>query len=144
MISPLLSVLRLLCGTALFTLFAWTLGWSRERWGFNPFILALLWVGLGMGLVRFGFVGELLGESGFSHPFFGGLVVLFDSLAISATIILFNSLLVLAVVNTLQVRRPKGRPVQEDGGISELFSIPGFSPQRVHLVPESRAPPIKM
>jgi hypothetical protein len=142
MISPLLSVFRLLCGTVLFTLFAWTLGWSRERWGFNPFILVLLWVGLGMGLVRFGFVGELLGEAGFSHPFFGGLVVLFNSLAISAIIVLFNSLLVLAVVNTLQVTRPKGRTVQEEGRILELFSISELFPQRVHLVPESRAPPL--
>ena len=97
-----------------------------------------------MGLVRFGFVGELLGEAGFSHAFFGGLVVLFDSLAISAIIVLFNSLLVLAVVNTLQVTRPKGRTVQEDERILELFSIPGLFPQRVYLVPESRAPPIKM
>jgi hypothetical protein len=141
--SPLPSVLKLLSGTALFALFAWTLGWTRQRWGFNPFILVFLWVGLEMGLVKLGFVGGLLGEAEFSQPFLHGLVVLFGFLTISAIIVLFNSLLALAIVKTLRVTRPRRRTVQEDARILDLFSTSGLFAQRVYLVPESRAPPIK-
>ncbi len=150
MISPLLSLLKLLCGTALFAFFAWTLGWARERWGFNPFILVLLWVGLEMGLMRLGmnqnglylrFEDGLLGEARFPHSFFGGLVTLFVSLMVSGIIILLNSLLVLAIVNIFEVARHRGRPVQEGERISSLFCTPGLFSQRVYLVPESRAPP---
>lgn len=143
MISPFLSLLKLLCGTALFTLFAWTLGSARERWGFNPFILVFLWVGLEMGLVKFRFIGGPSGEAGFSYSFLGGLVVLFHSLAVSAIIVLFNCLLVLAIVNTLRVTRPKARMVEEDERTFGLVYVPRFFSQTVYLVPESRAPPLK-
>jgi len=141
MISPLPSVLKLLSGTALFALFGWTVGWARKRWGFNPFILVFLWVGLEIGLVKLGFVGGLLGEAGFSHSFFGDLVVLFGFLTVSATIVLFNSLLVLAIVKALQLKRPTARIVQEDERILDLFSPLGLFTQRVYLIPEGRAPP---
>jgi hypothetical protein len=139
---PLLSVLKVLSGTALFSLFGWTAGLARQRWGFNPFILVFLWVGLEMGLVKLGFVRGLLGEAGLSHPVFGGLVTLFGFLTVSAIILLFNSLLVLAIVETLQVRRPRGRTIQEAERILNLFSTAGLFAQRVYLVPESRAPPL--
>ena len=140
-ISPLPSVFKLLSGTALFALFGWTVGWARQRWGFNPFILVFLWVGLELGLLKLGFVGGLLGEAGVSHTFFGGLVALFGFLTVSAIIVLLNSLLVLAIVKTLQVTRPRGRAVQEDERVLDFFSTSGLFAQRVYLVPESRAPP---
>ena len=141
MISPLSSVLKLLSGTALFALFGWSVGWARERWGFYPSIVAVLWVGLEMGLVKLGFAGGLLGEAGFSQPFLHSLVGLFGFLTISAIIVLLNSLLVLAIVKTLEMTRPRGKTVAEDERILELFFIPGLSAQKVYLVPESRAPP---
>jgi len=95
-----------------------------------------------MGLMKLGFVGGLLGEAGLSHSFFGGLVALFGFLAVSAIIVLLNSLLVLAIVKTLQVTRPRGRAVQEDERISDLFSTSGLFAQRVYLIPEGRAPPL--
>ena len=140
--SPLSFLLKLLSGTGLFALFGWALGWARQRWGFNPFLVVFLWVGLELGLVRVGFVGGLLGEAEVSHTFFGGLVALFGFLTVSTIIVLFNSLLVLAIVKTLQVTRHRGRAVQEDEGILDLFSTPGLFAQRVYLVPESRAPPL--
>ena len=148
-ISPIISILKLLSGTALFALFGWTVGWARKRWGFTPSIVAVLWVGLEMGLVKLGFAGGLvvnevnllLGESGFSHPFLHGLVGLFGFLTVSAIIVLLNSLLVLVIVKTLEVKRPRGKTTAEDKRILELFFIPGLSAQKVYLVPESRAPP---
>ncbi len=143
--SPLLpSVVKLLSGTALFALFGWTVGWASRRWrdwGFNPCIVAVLWVGLEVGLVKLGFVGGLLKEMEFSQPFFGGLVALFGFLTVSAIIVLLNSLLVLLVLKTLAIKRPKGKTVQEDQRRWYLFSTPWVFAEKVYLVPEGRAPP---
>lgn len=140
--SPLHSVFKLLSGTALFALFGWTVGCARKRWGFNPFILVFLWVGLEMGLVRLGFVGGLIGKAEFSHPYLHGMVVLFGFLTVSAIIVLLNSLLVLAIVKTLLVARPNGRTVQEDERVLHLFFAPRVCAQRIYLVPDTRAPPL--
>ncbi len=138
---PFPPLLKLLCGAGLFALFGWSVGWARHRWGFNPAIVALLWVGLEIGLVRLGLVGGLLGEADLSQPFFGGLVTLFGFLAVSAIIVLLNSLLVLLILKTLSLKIPRGKIVQEDERRTDLFSTPWFVTQRVYLVPEGRAPP---
>ena len=43
--APLLSIAKILAGAALFAAFGGALGWTRQRWGFNPIIVALLWLG---------------------------------------------------------------------------------------------------
>ncbi|KPL00646.1 MAG: hypothetical protein AMJ91_03870 [candidate division Zixibacteria bacterium SM23_73_3] len=142
MISPLASVLKLLSGTALFALFGWSVGWARERWGFNPSIVALLWVDLEMGLMKLGFVGGFLGRAEFSHPFFHSLVGLFGFLAVSAIIVLFNSLLIMAIVKTLEVRRSRGKSVAEDERTWDIFFTWNLFAEKVYLVPEGRVPPL--
>jgi hypothetical protein len=139
--SPLPSLLKLLSGTVLFTLFGWTVGQARLRLGFNPFILVFLWTGLELGLIRIGFVGGVLGEAGFSHPVFRGLVALCGFLTVSAFVVLLNSLLVLAIVKTLQLRKPRGRTPLELERILDLVSRAGVFAERVYLVADSRAPP---
>ena len=149
-ISPLSSVLKLLSGTALFALFGWSVGWARERWGFYPSIVAVLWVGLEMGLVKLGFAGGLvvnevnllLGEAGFSQPFLHSLVGLFGFLTISAIIVLLNSLLVLVIIKTLGVTRPSGKTVQGNERTWDFFFNHNFFAEEVYLVQQSRAPPI--
>ena len=151
---PFSSFLKLLAGTGLFALFGWIVGWARQRWGFNPAFVALLWVALEIGLVKLGIVGDsaslttlslskggLLGEAELSHPFFGGLFALFGFLSVSAIVVLLNSLLVLLVLKTLALKIPRGKTVQEDERRTDLFSAPWFFTQRVYLVPEGRAPP---
>ncbi len=141
MVSPLPSILKLLSGTALFALFGWAVGWARKHWGFNPSIVALLWVGLEIGLANLGFVDGIFGKAEFSHPFFSGLVTLFGFLTVSAIIVLFNSLLVLLFVKTLEVTKPRGKVAQKEEKIWNLLFTPGLFTQKVHLVPEGRAPP---
>jgi apolipoprotein N-acyltransferase len=139
---PIPPLLKLLCGTGLFALFGWSVGWARHRWGFNPAIVALLWVGLEIGLVRLGLVGGLLGEADLSQPFFGGLVTLFGFLGVSAIIVLLNSLLVLLILKTLSLKIPRGKIIQQEERRTDLFSASWFFTQKVYLVPEGRAPPI--
>jgi apolipoprotein N-acyltransferase len=141
--SPLPSLLKLFSGTTLFALFAWTVGWARQRWGFNPFILVFLWAALELGLVKLGFVGGLLGKTGFSHHFFAGLISLFGFLTVSAIILLINSLLVLAIVKSRNVAGYGWRMGQEDGRMADFFSAVGLFTKRVYFVPEGRAPPIR-
>ena len=138
---PVPPLLKLLCGTGLFALFGWSVGWARHRWGFNPAIVALAWVGLEVGLASLGLVRGLLGETGLSHPFFGGLFALFGFLTVSAIIVLLNSLLVLLILKTLALKIPRGKIIQEDERRTDLFSAPWFFTERAYLVPEGRAPP---
>jgi hypothetical protein len=138
---PFPPLLKLVCGTGLFALFGWAVGWARRRWGFNPAIVALAWVGLEVGLASLGLVRGLLGEAEFSHPFFGGLFALFGFLSVSAIIVLLNSLLVLLILKTLSLKIPRGTTIQEDERRTDLFSAPWFVTQRVYLVPQGRAPP---
>jgi apolipoprotein N-acyltransferase len=146
--SPVPSVLILLFGTILFALFGWTVGWARKRWGFNPSIVALLWVGLEIGLMKLGFarslglgMGGLFGKAELSHPSLQALAGLFGFLTVSAIIVLLNSLLVLAIIKTLKLKRPRGNSIEGEEKIWDILSTPWFFAQKVYLVPEGRAPP---
>jgi hypothetical protein len=141
-VSPLISLVKLVSGTALFALFGWSIGWARQRWGFNPSLVALLWVGLQMGLVKLGLLGGFLGEAGFAHPFLHGLVGLFGFLTVSAIIVLLNALLVLVIVKTLEVRQPKRKQIPADEKSWVLFFTRNLVAEKVYLVPEGRAPPL--
>lgn len=140
-VSPLTSAVKLFSGTALFTLFGWSIGWARKRWGFNPCIVALLWIGLETGLMKLGFVGGVLAEGGLSHPFFGSLIGLFGCLAVSAIVVLFNSLLALAIAETIEVTRPRKKPASEDEREWKLSFTRNLFADKVYFVPEGRAPP---
>jgi apolipoprotein N-acyltransferase len=138
---PLDSALEILSGTLLFTLFGWSVGWARKRWGFNPSLIAVLWVGLEIGLVKLGFTQGFFGEQGVSHPFLHGLLGLFGFLAVSAIIVLLNSLLVLAVIKSLEVRR-SGWTASVIKQISWGFPPPrNLFVEKAYIVPEGRAPP---
>jgi hypothetical protein len=141
-VSPLPSVLKLVSGTALFALFGWSVGWARQRWGFNPALVALLWVGLEMGLVKLGLVGGFLGEAGLAHPFLHSLIGLFGFLAVSAIIVLLNSLLVLVIVRSLEVGKTKKRTAAEDQKSWNFFFTRNFFAEKIYLVPPGRAPPL--
>jgi len=140
-ISPIPSMLKLISGTVLFALFGWIVGWARQKWGFNPSIVALLWMGLEIGLVKFGFAGGLFGKAEFSHPFLHGMVGLLGFLVVSALIVLVNSLLVLAIVETLELTRLKRTTVQEEEKKWDFFFTRNLFTEKVYVVPEGRAPP---
>jgi len=140
-VSPVPALVKLACGTTLFALFGWAVGLARHRWGFNPAFVALLWVGLEMGLLKLQFVNGLLGSVEPSHSFLGGLIALFGFLAAAAIIAFLNSLLVLAIVKILTIRNPRGKSAKEDQRFWGFFFAPGVSSQKVYLVPEGRAPP---
>jgi apolipoprotein N-acyltransferase len=141
-ISTAASLLKLLSGTALFAIFGWTVGCARQRWGFNPSLVAVLWAGLELGLDKIGFTGGLLGETGFCHPFLNSLVGLFGLLAASAVIVLLNSFLAFAIIKIIKATRNTLNSASEDERIWFPLSTCNLSTERVYLLPEDRAPPL--
>lgn len=141
LLTPFLSIAKILAGTALFSAFGGALGWTRQRWGFNPIIVALLWLGFEASLIKLGLIGSLLSEAQFSGPFFHGLAALFGFLIVSFIIVLCNSLLVAAIdkVISLAKARVYERPVSER--IWDPYSTSGLFANKFYLVPEGRDPP---
>jgi apolipoprotein N-acyltransferase len=141
-VSPSSCVYKLLLGTGLFASFGWAVGWARKHWGFYPSIVAVLWIGLELGLMKFGFTGGLLVPTEYSNPFLRGLVGLFGFLIVSAIIVLLNSILILAIVKTLEAIKPKGNTFKKVKRRWLLSFSPNLSAKKVYVVPEGRAPPI--
>lgn len=100
-------------------------------------------MGLELGLIKLGFVGVvLLGKVECSQPFLHGLVSLFGFLTVSAIVVLLNSLLVLVIVKTLELTKPKGKAITEEEKEWGFFLLLKILAQKVYLVPEGRAPPL--
>ena len=91
--SLLPAASKVLVGTAILGLFGWLVGHARLRWGFNPIMIALLWVAFEPWLVKLGFTSGLFRQAEVSHPLLNGVGGLFGFLIISLIIVLCNSLL---------------------------------------------------
>lgn len=139
--SGLSALLNLACVTGLFALFGWSTGLARESWGFNPSIVALLWVGLEIGLVKFGFASGVLGEAGFSHPLLHGMVGLFGFVTASAIIVLLNSVILLAVLKGLEAEIVRAEAAEESERVCSPIITRNLFAEKVYVVPEGRAPP---
>lgn len=139
--APLRTILAVCLGTVLFALFAWVVACAKEKFGFNPLFVALLWVLFELGLIKF-----LAEENSYFHPstslgVFDGLSVLFGFLAVSFVIVLVNSLLVFAIEKTVSLAKARGQGVWENESVWDLTSIPGLFAQKVYLIPSVRSPP---
>lgn len=139
--SGLSAIVNLVCVAGLFALFGWGIGLARERWGFNPSIVALLWVGLEIGLVKFGFTGGVLAEAGFSHPLLHGMVGLFGFVAASAIIVLLNSVILLVVLKGLEAKIVRVEAAEKSERACSPLIARNLFAEKVYLVPEGRAPP---
>lgn len=135
------ATLKLLYGTALFTLFSWTLWRARTAFGFNPIITALIWVGFELAAVKLGLVRGLLGSAEFSNQHLSGLVLLFGFIIVSFVIVLLNSLLLIAVEKAVSLAEARGTASCESGRIWDLYFSPGLFVQKFYLVPDVRGPP---
>jgi hypothetical protein len=140
-VAPFAHLPMLIAGTFLFSLFGWAVGWFRRRWGFSASAAALLWVGLETGLLRFGFAGGILAKSGLSDPLLQGLASLLGFLTVSALIVVLNSLLILAVLRTLEMVGRWREAVEKEERTWCTASGRSSPAETAYLVPEGRAPP---
>jgi hypothetical protein len=141
--SPFSAAPQLIAGISLFALFGASVGRVNEKWGLNPLITALLWVGFELGLVKAGFVSGILETPRLAAnaPFFNGVALLFGFLTLSFAIVLVNSLLVFAVEKVVSLAQARGDVVWENESVWYLSPLPRLSAQKVYLVPEGRGPP---
>ncbi len=141
LLTPFSSIAKIFAGAALFALFGGAVGWTRQRWGFNPIIVALLWVAFELSLTKLGFVSSLLGEAQFSGPFFHGLAALFGFLIISFIVVLVNSLIVAAIDKVISLAKTRKLVRSESERTWGLYAPNRVFAQKLYLVPEGRGPP---
>jgi apolipoprotein N-acyltransferase len=141
LMDPIPALAKLLSGAALFTLFGLVLCSARIAFGFNPVITGVVWVGFELAVMQLGFGGGLLGEARFSSPYLNGIAVLFGFVIVSFVIVLFNSLLIMAVEKAVSLAEAREIASCEGGRIWDLYFAPGPHAQRFYLVPDVRGPP---
>ncbi len=141
LVEPLSALARIGAAAVLVSVVAWAAAWSREQWGFNPIIVALLWVALEIGLIRFGIGGSLVTQQVLSIQFFHGLATLFGFLILSFLVVLINSVIIAFVDKALALARARGHGVIKSERQWNLHAIAGLLAQDSYLVPESRGPP---
>ncbi len=135
------AVSKVLIGTTLFTVFGWSVGFARQRWGFNPIIIALLWLVVEPWLVKLGFSSGVFSQAHASHPLLNGVGGLFGFLIISLIIILVNSLLAGLIKKAVLLAEDKQKPVAEKELLWVRFAHSVFTTGRAYLVPDARGPP---
>jgi len=140
-ISPVAGLFKIACGTALFGLFGWTVAWGRRRWGFNPLIVSLLWIGLELAVIKLGFATGLLAGAKAGHPAFHGMAALFGFLSISFLIVLLDSLIISAI-DAVSTLAPARESVSLRGERKwDLLLPPGPVAFELFFVPDVRGPP---
>jgi len=139
--APAAALPKILGGTLLFSGFGLSVGLARRKWGFNPFLTALLWVAFELGLVKLGLVGGLFETVTASSPFLHGLAALFGFLVISVVIVLAASFLVLAIEKAIELVGARRRSEAADRASWGIVLASYICVQKYYLVPESRGPP---
>lgn len=129
-ISPIPSLLKIFFGSGLFAVFGWTVGWARKHWGFYPPIVAILWIGLELGVMNLGLTGGLFERIETSYPLLQSLITLLGFLTVSVIIVLLNSLLVLAILKTLELTKPKEKSTSKKENRWAFFLLAIFSPKK--------------
>ena len=149
LISPVAALFKLAGGATLFAFFGWTVGQTRRRWGFNPLLLASIWVVFELALIRIGLIDDILGAqaliSGSAQStaavFLYKTAVIFGLLAISFIIVLLNSVFVLAIETIVALAKTPGMALADSDEIGDPILTPGLAAQRLYLAHEGRAPP---
>ena len=140
--APVLTLLTVALGSVLFAIFAWAVARAKEKLGFNPVFVALLWVLFELALLKI--LITTAGENLQVHPtgFFHGLSVLFGFLAVTFLIVLVNSILVFAIEKIVSLAKARGA-----GSLGKIKCMGPCSHtrafhQKVYLVLSGRSPPI--
>jgi hypothetical protein len=143
-VSAVPSLLKLLLGTGLFGVFGWSIARVKIRWGFNPFLISVLWIFIQIGFMKLGFLGELIGKTGLTHPVQQGLAGLIGFLAVSVIIVLFNSILVLMIAKAIMLTIVKNKNFHKERRGWSLLLTCNLHNAKVHVVPGDRAPPFHL
>jgi len=140
-VSPLLTLIKITTGTLLFSLFGLITGWTRERWGFNPVLVALLWMTVELVLIKLGFINGVFQAAELTYPVFHGMATLFGFIFVSFAIVLLNSVLIWTVNNAVLVIFTSWIKTETRNQKYQLVHNATFFLQEVFSIPQERAPP---
>jgi len=142
MMQPGSAILNILAGIALCSILGMAINWAGRRWGANPLLISLIWVGFQFVDTRLMGGNTFFGNVEITLPFFNTLSTLFGFIIVSSIIVLANTILLLAVEKAFELERKRKHVIS--GGEKRC----GFAQYRyilidsVSLLPEGRAPPL--
>jgi hypothetical protein len=136
-----LTGLHWLGGVFFLGAFGWTIAAARERWGFNPAVIALLWAVVKLSADVSGIPDNSLWAAERGIPFLKGMGVVFGLVTISLCIILVNSILALVLARVMdQMKNPEKLEV-DDRMDRSFYGIKAYPATGDYLIPDGRAPP---
>lgn len=141
LVAPVTRILKVFCGTLLFALWGWGVGLARQYLGFNPVIVAGLWVFFELALINLGYTTGLLAYSTPSDSFALRILTLFGFGVISFLVVLLNSVLVRVVEYAVKVFKARAVEFSSKEPLVDPTVESIFVPQKFFLVPQLRGPP---
>jgi apolipoprotein N-acyltransferase len=144
LVTPASAILMIIGGTLLFALWGWTVGLTKQYFGFSPIIVSGLWVFFELGLIKLGYTSGLLTHSTPSTPFFLRLVTLFGFGIISFIVVLLNSLLVKVIERAVKIFKATGIKFTTKEIFWSFAESHKLFSQRFFLTPHMRGPPINV
>ncbi|MFH0930956.1 MAG: hypothetical protein V1890_03345 [Candidatus Zixiibacteriota bacterium] len=144
LVAPTTTISKIICGTLLFALWGWTVGFAKQFFGFNPIIVSGLWVLFELGLIKLGYTSGLLTHSIPSTPFFLRLATLFGFGVISFMVVLLNSILVKVVEHAVKIFKATGIEFTTKEIFWSFVENHKLFSQRFLLTPHMRGPPLNV
>ena len=132
---------KIVCGTILFALWGWIVGLARRRLGFNPVIVAGLWVFFELALTKLGYTTGLLAHSTPSVSFGLKLITLFGLGVISFAVVLLNVALIEVVLYSLLLLKSSSADFSSAEELIVLIENPILFIEDFLFVPGYRGPP---
>ena len=117
-------------------------GWVRNRFGFNPLLIASFWAVLELGLIRINIIEGFFGGVYLSIPIFGAVSALFGFVLVSFIIVLVNSLLLAAIDKIAKYIKAADNKYPEGVYARWIFTYRSGYSKVLEFVPESRGPPL--
>jgi len=141
--APVAVLQKLVSCTALLALFAWGISRTRDKLGFNPVIVALIWIAFEITLVRLGLLSSPLAESGIqSESLIHGIAVLFGFVVVSFAIVWLNATLAAFLdLCTADESRREASFGDDDSSAPVSIRTTVELLRGFYLLPSGRAPP---
>jgi len=141
-IAPYPVLLKICVSLIFISALTGIVGWVRNRYGFNPLLIATIWAFLELGLIKINIIDGLFGGAQMSIPIFGAVSALFGFVIVSFIIVLANSLLLAAINKIADYIKKEDKKYPEGAYARWIFTYRSGYSKVLNLVPESRGPPL--
>jgi len=152
LIFKTISVLIFLIGVGLFVPFSRSAVRTKNRLGFNPIIIALLWAGFELILLELGLTDGFFNKIYQSSSIFAAITIVCGLLGVSLIVVIINTVLLITLEKTLSL--VKTRVLAKRKCVRSwilfkcvrswiLFTEPGIFTNKNYLMTSKRDPPCR-